>query len=102
RRVARFPRRTRPMTAPIFQRLALIGIGLIGGSIALAARRAQAAGHIAVSSRTAATLARARELGLGDSFHAEPIEAVRDADCVILCTPVGAVGSVMQMIAPAL
>ena len=90
------------MTAPIFQRLALIGIGLIGGSIALATRRAQAAGHIAVSRRTAATLARAGELGLGDSFHADPIEAVRDADCVILCTPVGAVGSVMQAIAPAL
>jgi cyclohexadieny/prephenate dehydrogenase len=86
----------------MFPRLALIGVGLIGGSIALAARRGKLAGHIAVSSRTAETLARASELGLGDSFHADPAEAVRDADCVILCTPVGVVGAVAKAIAGAL
>ena len=90
------------MTAPIFSRLALIGIGLIGGSIALAARRRSIAGHIAVSSRTPETLARAKELHLGDSFHADPAAAVRNADCVILCTPVGAVGPVTKAVAPAL
>ena len=90
------------MSAPLFPRLALIGIGLIGASIALAARRAGAAGHIAISSRTAATLARARELGLGDSYHADPADAARDADAVILCIPVGAVGAVAAAIAPAL
>jgi cyclohexadieny/prephenate dehydrogenase len=90
------------MSDPIFPRLALIGIGLIGGSIALASRRGNLAGHIAVSSRTAATLARARELNLGDSFHADAAEAARDADCVILCTPVGAVGPVTKTIAPML
>jgi cyclohexadieny/prephenate dehydrogenase len=90
------------MSEPVFQRLALIGVGLIGGSIALAARRGAVAARVAVSSRTAATLARAKELGLGDSFHADPAEAVRDADCVILCTPVGAVGAVTKAIAGAL
>lgn len=90
------------MSDPIFPRLALIGIGLIGGSIALAARRANLAGHIAVSSRTPETLARAIELGLGDSYHADPAEAARDADCVILCTPVGAVGAVTAALAGAL
>ena len=90
------------MSAPLFPRLALIGVGLIGGSIALAARRGNLASHIAVSSRTPETLARARELGLGDTFHADPADAVRDADCVILCVPVGAVGAVTKAIAGAL
>ena len=88
-------RRRRPdaMAEPIFQRLALIGIGLIGGSIALGARKHNLAGHIAVSSRTAKTLARAegarpRRL----ASISTPAEAVRDADCVILSIPVGASG----------
>ena len=90
------------MTAPIFPRLALIGIGLVGSSIALAARRAKATGHVAISSRTPATLARARSLGLGDSYHADPADAVGNADCVILSIPVGAVGVVAALVAPAL
>jgi cyclohexadieny/prephenate dehydrogenase len=90
------------MSAPLFPRLALIGVGLIGGSIALAARRGNLAGHIAVSSRTPETLARAQKLGLGDSFHANAADAVRDADCVILCVSVGAVGTVTGAIAGAL
>jgi cyclohexadieny/prephenate dehydrogenase len=90
------------VSKPIFQRLALIGIGLIGASIALAARRAGAAGHIAISSRTAKTLERARELGLGDSYVAEAAEAAREADCVILCSPVGTYGVLAKAIAPVL
>jgi cyclohexadieny/prephenate dehydrogenase len=90
------------MSAPLFPRLALIGVGLIGGSIALAARRGNLAGHIAVSSRTPETLARAQKLGLGDSFHADSADAVRDADCVILCVSVGAVGTITGAIAGAL
>jgi cyclohexadieny/prephenate dehydrogenase len=84
---------------PLFPRLALIGIGLIGASIALASRRGAVAGHVAISSRTPATLRRAEALGLGDSYHADPAEAVRDADCVILSIPVGAVGPVTAAIA---
>ena len=90
------------MTEPVFQRLALIGIGLIGSSIALAARRGHLVNHIAVSTRRAGTLTRAEELGLGDSYHADPVAAVRDADCVILCIPVGAYGAVAKAIAGAL
>jgi cyclohexadieny/prephenate dehydrogenase len=86
----------------IFNRLALVGIGLIGGSIALAARRAGVVGHVAVSTRSPATLARSQELNLGDSYHADAAEAVRDADCVILCIPVGAVGAATALIAGAL
>jgi len=87
------------MTEPLFPRLALIGIGLVGGSIALAARRGGLAGHVAISSRTPATLARAEALKLGDSYHADPAVAARDADCVILSIPVGAVGAVTAAIA---
>jgi len=90
------------MTEPVFQRLALIGIGLIGASIALAARRSHVVDHIAVNSRTAATLRRAQELKLGDSYHAEVAAAARDADCVILAAPVGASGAIAAAIAPAL
>ena len=88
--------------APSFRRLALIGIGLIGSSIAHAARRAHAVEHIAIHSRTPATLRRAEEIGLGDSYHADPADAVRDADAVILCIPVGASGDAARAIGPAL
>ncbi len=90
------------MTEPVFQRLALIGIGLIGSSIALAARRGGLVRHIAVSTRSAETLRRAEALGRGDSYYADPAEAVRDADCVILCVPVGAYGAVTEAISGAL
>ncbi|MCP4384669.1 MAG: prephenate/arogenate dehydrogenase family protein [Hyphomicrobiales bacterium] len=90
------------MSKPDFDRLALIGIGLIGSSIALAARKTGAAGHIAIHSRTAETLERAEELGLGDSYHADAADTVRDADCVILCVPVGVSGNVAEAVAPAL
>jgi cyclohexadieny/prephenate dehydrogenase len=90
------------VSEPVFPRLALIGIGLIGGSIALAAKRGKLVGHIAVSTRSQETLTRAEELGLGDSFHADPVDAARDADCVILSIPVGAVGAITAAIAGAL
>lgn len=90
------------MPEVIFERLALVGIGLIGSSIAHAARRAGAAGHIAISTRSEATLKRAEELGLGDSYHLNPADAAADADCVIASVPVGASGDVAAAIAPTL
>jgi cyclohexadieny/prephenate dehydrogenase len=90
------------MSEPVFDRLALIGIGLIGSSIALAARREGLARHVAVSTRTEATLARAEELKLGDSYSLDPAEAARNADCVILCAPVGASGAIARANSPVL
>ncbi len=87
------------MSEVIFPRLALIGIGLIGASIALAARRAGVVEHVAISTRTEKTLKRAEELKLGDSYHLKAADAARDADCVILCTPVGTVGALTAEIA---
>jgi cyclohexadieny/prephenate dehydrogenase len=87
---------------PMFGKIAFIGIGLIGGSIARVVRRDGLAAEIAISTRRAETLERARELGLGDSYALDPAEAVRDADCVILCAPVGSSGAIAEAIAPAL
>jgi cyclohexadieny/prephenate dehydrogenase len=86
----------------MFQKLALIGIGLIGSSIARAARLKGLAKTIAISTRKQATLDEARALGLGDSYSLDPAEAVRGADLVILCTPVGVYGQVAEQIAGAL
>jgi cyclohexadieny/prephenate dehydrogenase len=78
------------MAAPLFDRVALIGVGLIGSSLCHAMRRGKLAGHIAATARSAATRARAVELGLVDSMHDEPGAAVENADLVIVCTPLGA------------
>lgn len=86
----------------MFEKIALIGIGLIGSSIAHAARRAQASNHIAISTRSAATLAEAETLNLGDSYTRDPAEAVDGADLVIICAPVLAYAAIMDQIAPAL
>jgi len=84
----------------MFQKIALIGIGLIGSSIAIRARREGLAGHIAVQSRREETVKKAEELGLGDSYTTSPTEAVEGADLVVLCIPVGAIGAVTEQIAP--
>ncbi|MDN5928868.1 MAG: prephenate/arogenate dehydrogenase family protein [Hyphomicrobiales bacterium] len=90
------------MPAPLFDKIALIGIGLIGSSLARVIRREGLAGHIAISTRSAATLARAGELGLGDSYSTDPAIAVAGADLVVVSVPVGASGEVAEAIAPAL
>lgn len=87
---------------PLFEKIALIGIGLIGSSLARVVRREGLAGTIAISTRRKETLERACELGLGDSYHLSAAEAVEDADLVIVAVPVGASGAVAQSIAGAL
>ena len=87
---------------PLFQRVALIGIGLIGSSLAHVMRRDGLAGHIAVAARTQASLDTAARLGLADSTHLDAVAAVADADLVVLCTPLGAYAGIGQAIAPAL
>lgn len=89
-------------TGPIFTKVALIGVGLIGSSLAHAMRRGSLAAHIAGCSNSPETRKRAEELGFCHSMHEDPREAVNGADLVILCTPVGAFGQVAQTVAPAL
>jgi cyclohexadieny/prephenate dehydrogenase len=89
------------MAEPLFERLCLVGAGLIGGSIARAAReRGGIARRIVAHSRRPETLARVRELGFADEVEADPARAVRGADGVILCIPVGAYAGAMARIAP--
>jgi cyclohexadieny/prephenate dehydrogenase len=85
---------------PLFGKLALIGLGLIGSSVAHAARRAGLAAHIAGCDRDAEVLAVARRIGFADSLHGSLADAVRDADLVMLCTPVGSFGAIAKEIAP--
>ena len=84
----------------MFKRLALIGVGLIGSSISHAARRAGLVGEIVGSSSTAETRDKAEALGLVSKAYADPADAVRGADIVILCTPVGAYGEIAKAIGP--
>ncbi len=85
-----------------FRKLALIGIGLIGSSIALAARRQGLVDVISIATRRQETLDEARDLGLGDIYTLDAAEAVRGADLVILCAPVGAYAGLAKAIGPAL
>jgi cyclohexadieny/prephenate dehydrogenase len=85
--------------AAIFPKVALAGIGLIGSSIARAARRGKLAGHVAGYTPDADERARATKLGFADSIHGSLADAVRDADLVILAAPVGAFGEIAKEMA---
>ena len=84
----------------IYNRVALIGLGLIAGSMALAMRRRGLAAEVTGYARTAATRDTARRINLVDRVCDTAVEAVKDADLVVLCVPVGAMGAVAQEIAP--
>lgn len=93
------PRFAERRDEPVFARLAIIGAGLIGSSIAHAAKELNLAGRIIIYDRSETVRARAREIGLGHEIAEMSADAVRDADHVILCVPVGACGSVAGEIA---
>ncbi len=83
---------------PHFRRVALIGIGLIGSSLARVMRRDGLADHIAVSARTQHTLDIATRLGLADSTSLDARKAVEGADLVVLSVPLGAYSSIARVI----
>ena len=86
----------------IYDRVALIGLGLIASSMVHAMRRAGLAGEVVGTSRSAETRAIAREIGLCDRIVDTAAEAALGADLVVLCVPVGAMGGVAAEIAPVL
>ena len=89
------------MAEPLFRRLALLGIGLIGSSVArIAMERGTIAGEVVANARTPATLDRAMELGIAHRVELDPAKAVQGADCVMLCAPVGAFSGLAEAIAP--
>lgn len=86
----------------IYDRVALIGLGLIAGSMSLAMRRAGLAGEVVGYARSQESRDIAREINLCDRICDSAVEAVTDADLVVLCVPVGVMGDVAAEIAPAL
>lgn len=85
-----------------FDRIALIGIGLIGSSLAHDIKRLGLAKEVVIATRSAETLKRAEELELGDRYTTSSAEAVKDADLVIVSVPVGASEAVAKEIAGSL
>ena len=86
---------------PLFRRLALLGVGLIGSSVARVARkRGDIAAEIVANAHTDRSLVRVAELGIADRTEIDPARAVEGADCVMLCAPVGAFADLAERIAP--
>ena len=89
------------MPEPLFKRLALIGVGLIGSSVArIAMQRGDLAAELVVNARTQKTLDRVTELGIAHRAELDPARAVDGADGVMLCAPVGAYADIAAAIAP--
>lgn len=88
------------MTDGHFDKITLIGIGLIGSSIARAVKAKGLAKTVTISTRSQETLDRARELDLGTEYVLDAGEAVEGADLVVVSVPVGASGKVAEEIAP--
>jgi cyclohexadieny/prephenate dehydrogenase len=90
------------MTTERFGRVALIGIGLIGSSLARVLRRDGLADHIVACARRRETLDKVEGLGIADEVTRDPAAAAKGADLVVLATPLSAYAEVARQIAPAL
>jgi prephenate dehydrogenase len=85
---------------PLIQRLCVIGVGLIGGSLARALREAGQVGEIIGCGRGADNLRAAVRLGVIDRYETDPASAVVGADVVVIAVPLGAIEAVLRVIAP--
>ncbi|MGU3573946.1 prephenate/arogenate dehydrogenase family protein [Brucellaceae bacterium C25G] len=90
------------MSEPQFNKITLIGIGLIGSSLARVIQREGLAKHVTIATRSSETLKRAEELQLGHAYTTDSAQAVKDADLVIISVPVGSSGAVARQIAGSL
>ncbi len=88
------------MTQILYKKIAIFGVGLIGGSLALALKQAGAVGDVIGVGRSRANLEQALSLGIIDHIALDVVDAVRDADIVVLAVPVGQMAVIMQTIAP--
>ena len=88
------------MTQPLFKKIVIFGVGLIGGAFALALRKAGAVGEVVGFGRSASNLQQAQQLGLIDRIGQDIPTEVSDADLVLLATPVGQMAELMARIAP--
>ena len=90
------------MAGTLFDRVAIVGVGLIGSSLARALRQVSPGTHIVACAKTEKTLETARRLGLADETTGDPAEAARGADLVVLATPLSAYAEIGRQIASAL
>ena len=90
------------MAGPVYDRIAVLGCGLIGSSIVRAARVHGVAGRIAVFDLSPEVRARVAALGIADVVADDPAQAVKDADLVVLAPPPGAIASAAEACAPGL
>ena len=86
----------------LFNRITLIGIGLIGSSIARRVKRDGLSNHIAVSARTQESLDKAVNLGIADEISLNQKDSVKDSDLIIICSPIGAYGDIIKNISSGL
>ncbi|MEX0299340.1 MAG: prephenate/arogenate dehydrogenase family protein [Kordiimonas sp.] len=89
-------------TMVAFERITIIGAGLIGSSVARAITRSNLAKTLVLADRDETILAEAKKLELADEYVADAAKAVEQAELVILAVPVGAMGPVAEMMAPGL
>lgn len=89
-----------PNVSNVFKRVAIFGVGLIGGSFALALKKAGAAEHIVGVGRSQASLERALQLGIVDSIATSAEAAVKDADLVLIAAPVAQTQAILSAIQP--
>jgi cyclohexadieny/prephenate dehydrogenase len=85
-----------PLATPVFDTVTLIGLGLIGSSLARVIRQKNLARTIVAVDASESVRARVSELRLADRVTGDCVEGVRESDCVILCVPVGACGPVAE------
>jgi prephenate dehydrogenase len=85
---------------PVLKKITIFGVGLIGGSFAIALKNAGAVQQIIGVGRTAASLARAKELGLIDVISTSAADAVQDADLVLIAAPVAQTEAILASIKP--
>jgi prephenate dehydrogenase len=85
---------------PAFRKVVIFGVGLIGGSFSLALRKAGAVGEVVGFGRSTATLEQAKQLGILDRIGKDEASEVRDADIILLATPVGQMADILARIAP--
>jgi prephenate dehydrogenase (EC 1.3.1.12) len=84
----------------VFKKVVIFGVGLIGGSFALALRRAGQAAHIVGVGRSLASLERARELGIIDAIATDAAAAVTGADLILVAAPVAQTEAILASIKP--
>jgi prephenate dehydrogenase len=85
---------------PAFQKVVIFGVGLIGGSFSLALRKAGTVGEVVGFGRSQTTLDEAKRLGILDRIGSDVVQEVRDADIVLLATPVAQMADIFKRIAP--